>query len=438
MKRNLYPLLLAPFLLALPSVGCTADYAVDATSILGFAKRDVIGADKQTLMPATQFLGLDVDKLADGNLSLHLYGWGRVDLADDSYNTSKTAGNLTYGYLQYRFKQANTTVRAGRFFIHEGIINEQVDGASARADLPLGFGLSAFGGAPVHGKNLVGENSDGKGDGIFGGRVNYRYKGMLEAGLSAIYESSAPDLIFSEVGNHRLVGGDIWFSPHRMIEIIGHSSYNTPLGRIAEHSYLLNFKPLPGLVVSGTYNEQNDRSYLYSSALFTTAKLDPSAMSSTAGTSVSYAFGKNIELSADYKHYRREVGSADRFGADARFSYLENSLRSGLSYHYLDAGAAFAIGTNPTGSFHEFRAYTLHDTKTYFASIDGIGYFFKDKIYDKKNALEANASLGYHLTPALAMSGDISFGKNPDFTSETKGLIRLTYNMTSDAKGGKK
>ena len=51
---------------------------------------------------------------------------------------------------------------------------------------------------------------------------------------------------------------------------------------------------------------------------------------------------------------------------------------------------------------------------------------------------EAIVSLGYHITPALALSGDISYGRNPEFTAETKGLIRLTYNMTFADKGGKK
>jgi len=32
----------------------------------------------------------------------------------------------------------------------------------------------------------------------------------------------------------------------------------------------------------------------------------------------------------------------------------------------------------------------------------------------------------------------MSYGRNPDFTEETKGLVRLTYAMTFEGKGGKK
>ncbi|MBC7964142.1 MAG: hypothetical protein H7Y05_14510, partial [Steroidobacteraceae bacterium] len=116
MKKNCCRLICSVSLLALPLAAAAADVSVDSSTILRIESRDIRGADKETLLPATQFLGLDVDKLADGNLSLHLYGWGRADLGDKSYNNESIDGSLTYGYLQYRFKEANADVRAGRFF----------------------------------------------------------------------------------------------------------------------------------------------------------------------------------------------------------------------------------------------------------------------------------------------------------------------------------
>jgi hypothetical protein len=174
MKLPCIRLIPACFLLALPGAAMSAEISVDATSIVRFEQRDDKGLPKKDIMPATQFLGLDAAKLADGNLSLHAYGWGRGDIADKSFNDDRFTGSLTYGYLQYRLKAANADLRAGRFFVHEGIVNEHIDGASFRTDLPLGLGFSAFGGANVHTKKLYNENSDGKGDGNFGGRLNFR------------------------------------------------------------------------------------------------------------------------------------------------------------------------------------------------------------------------------------------------------------------------
>jgi hypothetical protein len=445
MNRTLCRSFAAVFLLCLPAAAWALEGSVDSTTILRIGQRDT-GTQKESVVPATQFLGLDALKLADGNLSLHFYGWGRVDLAEKSYNSKTTDGRLTYAYLQYRFKQANADLRAGRLFVHDGINNEQVDGISLRSDLPLGFGISAFGGATVHTTHIFGETSDGKGDSIFGGRANYRYGGMLDVGLSGVYEGNAPALQLHTGGNHRLVGGDIWFSPHKMVEVVGHTSYNPETSRVAEHSYLLNVKPVQRLVLSGEFNEQNDRSYQFAWAMFnggtvdptTGAALNPSNMSRSYGLSGSYQISKALELAADYKHYRRYLGDADRFGGNAKFSFLDNMARAGLGYHYLRAGSGFAITPNPTGSYHELRGYAMHDTKKFFAAVDLLDYLFEDKVNTVKNAWEAIGSLGYHFTPNLALSGDISYGRNPEFTEETKGLLRLTYNMTLPGAGGTK
>jgi hypothetical protein len=417
-----------------------ADLSVDSTTITRYETRDISGVQKETLLPATQFLGVDVDKLADGNLSLHLYGWGRADLADKSFNSDRASGRLTYGYLQYRLKETNADIRAGRFFVHEGIVNEQVDGVSARSDLPYGFGISAFGGANVHTKKRANENSDGKGEALYGGRVNYRYKGMLELGASGVYETRAPALQNYPSKDRRLAGGDVWFSPFRMVEVMGHTSFNTTTKEIAEHSYLLNVKPLQNLVLTGEFNDQRERYFRNSWTIFAPSSPatapNHSEKSRSVGGMASYSILKNFDISADYKHYTREIGNADRYGANAKFAFLGNSLRNGIGYHYLRAGQGFDIsGYQGSASFHELRGYSMLDTKTVFAAVDLIGYFFKEKIYNEKSAWEATASLGYHFTPALAVSGDISHGRNPQFTEETKGLLRLTYNMTYIGKG---
>jgi hypothetical protein len=440
MKLTFTRLFPACILLALPGAALSAEVSVDSTSLIRIEQRADQGVAKKDIAPATQFLGLDVDKLADGNLSLHLSGWGRADILDKSYyNNDQASGSLTYGYLQYRFNRSSDA-RLGRFFVHEGIVNEQVDGVSLRSELPFGFGLSAFGGANVHTKKLKDENTDGKGDGIFGGRLNYRYKGMLELGASGVYETKAPGMLmpYHEMGNRRLVGGDVWFSPFHMVEAMGHTSYNIETKGIAEHTYLLNIKPLHHLVLTGEFNDHRERNFAFSSLKFPALPIEPSEKSQSFGGSASYEITKAIEVAADYKHFKRDIGKADRYGADIKLSFLDNSVRSGFGYHYLRAGNEFRTTDNPVTSYHELRAYALHDTKTYFAAVDVIDYIFKDKVYNEKSAWEAIASVGYHLTPDLAVSGDVSYGRNPQFTEEFKGLARVTYNMTFDSKGGKK
>jgi hypothetical protein len=416
-----------------PGLLPAAETSIDSLTMIRFGQHE-----KHSIIPATEFLGLDVNKLADGNLSLHFYGWGRAHLADNSYNDDKTEGSLTYAFLQYRIKDADADVRAGRLFVHEGIINEQIDGVSARTSLPAGFGISAFGGATVHTKKLFAENNDGKGDYIYGGRASYRFKGMLELGVSGLYESNAPTLVNYINGNHRLVGADIWLSPHKTVDLVGHSSYNTETSKFAEHTYLLNIRPISRLLLSGEFNEYRDRSFLYSWSMFSGAGLNPADKSRSTGLGASYAISKGIEAAADYKHYTRETGSADRSGGNLKLTFMDNSVRCGVGYHYLKADKSFALSGNSSASYQELRGYAMHDSKNYFAAIDLLGLFFKDKIYNESSALEAVLSLGYHLTPTLALSGDVSYGKNPQFTDETRGIVRLTYNALFEGKGGKK
>jgi hypothetical protein len=434
MKKTLSLLLPALCLAALPTAAL-AESSVDSTSILRIQQNSAAGFQSKTLAPLTQILGVDVDKLGDGNLSAHLYGWGRVDLADRS-REDRADGSLTYGYLQYRFNNANARVRAGRVFVNEGIINEQVDGVSARTDLPYGLGVSAFGGATVHTIDIPGADTDGKGDGVVGGRVSYRKGGLLELGLSGVYESQVPTrsvipagVLAGSYGNHRLVGGDIWLSPFAMVQLSGHTSYNTETSRIAEHSYLVQVAPMKDLALSASYDEHHDRDYFYSSILFADMIKNLGQESRTLGATASYTLGKSSELSADYKHYQRDIGKAERFGGELRASFLENSLRTGLGYHYLRASSDFAIGASASGSFSEVRGYAMRDTKSYFAALDLIGYLFKNPVANKDSAWEAAGSLGYHLTPSLALSGDLSYGQNPQYDDEMKGLIRLTYNL---------
>ncbi|MEI6207101.1 MAG: hypothetical protein WCP20_09980 [Desulfuromonadales bacterium] len=446
MKKTVSCLLSAVLLLALPAA-VLAETSIESTTIFRFFQDSRTGFPQKNFVPATQFLSIDADKLADGNLSLHLYGWGRLDLGDKSFNNDQADGNLTHGYLKYRFNQANAQIRAGRFIINEGIINEKIDGVSARTDLPLGFGISAFGGANVHSAHIPNENTDGKGDAIYGGRLHYRYRGMLELGVSGLYETAAPALgrLSNQIlaregkfGNHRLVGGDVWLAPLNMLELMGHTSYNTETRSVADHSYQLNLKPLKQLVLTGEFNEYRDRSNFLTSVMFSSMYSALRDMSRVKGGIASYAINSQIDLSADYRHYTREIGNADRTGTDLRYRFMDNSIRTGAGYHYLRAGSAFAVtpSSASSASYHELRGFIMRDDTSYFASADAIIFVFDKKISDKQSAWEVATSVGYRLTPLLALSGDISYGQNPQFTDDLKGLLRLTYNLNLSSKGG--
>jgi len=434
MKKSGYFLLLA-FVSLLPSLACAADLGLSSTTLFRFEQRVFPGFSKETVVPATQFLRADLDKIGDGNLSLHIYGWERVDLADRSTNEGPNDGDLVYGYLNYRFPTANAEIKAGRFFIREGVAAEQIDGISARADLRKGFALSLFGGAPVK----LDLDTKNKGDYIVGGRGSYRLKGIMELGVSGLHESGVTlNAADNTKDNRQLVGGDIWLSPHRVVELNGHTFYNTATDGIAEHSYLLTVKPSRTYSLSGIYNEQRFSNYFTYSNIRSLFNPDNGGEVKSYGGSIGWIITAPVEITADYRHFKRTSlvstdnnGSSDRYGVDARLTFLDRKLRSGLAYHRSNGASSF-------NSYNEARGYGLYDSGRYVTSIDAIAQFYKDSIFSRKEAFELIASCGYRILQDLLLSGEISYSRNPQYNEDLRGVLKLTYNYAQTNKGAKK
>ncbi|MBK5275910.1 MAG: hypothetical protein JJE30_12770 [Desulfuromonadales bacterium] len=424
----------------LPTLAWAADVSMSGTSLFRFEQSAFPGFTKQTIVPATQFFGVDVDKIGDGNLSLHLYGWGRVDLADKSTNEQNdTDGNFTYGYLLYRFPTANAEIKAGRFFINEGVAAEQIDGISARANLKKGFALTVFGGAPVK----LDRDRHSKGDYIAGGRLGYRLAGILELGVSGLHEGNVTlDPASGAKDDRQLVGGDIWFSPLRMVELNGHSFYNAATDGISEHSYSLSLKPLKTVTLSGVYNEQHFKNYFTYSNLRSLFNPDTDGELKSYGGGVTWALLAPLEVGADYRRYNRTSsinnsfntdnnGNSNRYGMDLRLILLDRKVRSGISYHRSEGASGF-------NSYHEVRSFGMYDSGRYVASLDGIVQLYKYNIFNRHQAYELIGSSGYRLFPELLLSGDISYTRNPRLNDELRGVLRLTFNYAVANKGAKK
>lgn len=419
---------LALTVLLFPAATAIADVGAYGTTLIRFEERSIPGYDKQRVAPATQFLGIDADKVGDQNLSIHFYGWGRVDLDNQSTAGSRTDGDLTYGYLSYRFPQANAAITLGRFFQFDGVSLEQMDGVRAQTDLAVGFTLSLAGGVPVR----LDRSGDNKGDYLFNGRLAYRIPSLLEIGVSSLYEKGLTSGPTADLKDYwQLVGGDLWFSPLKMVEARGRLSYSTGTGGIADQSWLLTVKPADPLTIAGEYNQTRFKDAFAATNLRSLFNPDTGDQVKYYGGSVTYAIAKPVEVTASYRHYDRQLtGKSDRYGADARITMMDGGIRAGLSYYRLEA----ATGIN---SYHETRGYLLYDKTPYVASLDLISDFYDQSIFGKKTAFEVLASAGYRFLENLTLSGDMSYGQNPRYNDEVKGLVRLTFAYTALKGAGK-
>lgn len=409
-----------------------ADLNTYGTTLLRYEDHSIGGFGKQRTAVGTQYIGMDLDKLGNGNLSLSLYGWGRGDFSGESAPTGDSNANFTYGYLRYRFPDTSSELTAGRFFVYGRGISSYIDGVSARSDLSLldlpgGVGLQVFTGTPVKTDHV----RDNRGDFLTGGRVSYRLPGLLEFGAASLYESGlAANGSATALEDYRnILVGDVWFSPYRIVEVTGHTSYNTVTRGVAENRYLISLKPAEKLFTTLEYNYSTFRDLFSSSSQRNLFNPDSGDKVTSYGGTASYAILPFLDLSADYRYSLRSGRAAtSRVGGGAILRLADNRVRSGLSWHRYDVGQPTVL---PEGfrvvSFSEVRGYVLYDNSVYTASIDTIADIYDRSVHGKDVGYEVAGSLGYRLMPNIKLSCDLSLADNPQFSNEIKGIARLVF-----------
>lgn len=445
------------------------DVTVYGTTMAQMWKAETPGFEKATFNPLTQYLGIDASNLGTERLSLHLFGWGRADLGEQSayygMNGGKTNGDLAFGYLQYRLPYANAEIKAGRFTATSTSGIEQVDGVSARADLKGGFTVSAFAGQPVLYRNPLRTGAE-KNDYEFqrnwiaGARIGLRIAKVGEFGLSYLQDgqNAAKDLPIPSAVDYtrRHMGLDLRIAPHAAVDFSGRTVFDvakhpdTPAGaespsNIAEHDYTLAVKFMDSLGMAATYTERNYRAYFAGTNLHSLFNQQEKGKFNAMGASLTWGSAASLQLVADFRQTKREAyGDATRVGADLRWAISGLKLATGLGYHKVSADdMAMKGGSVLYGYSHsEIRAWVMHQKGKLSASLDGIFYTFDDQdnpnLNGKSSLYEVVGSLGYQATPSVKISGDLSFGANPEVKKEVRGLLRAEYRFGGAAKGGKK
>jgi hypothetical protein len=454
-------LALLPLVAALPALG--QDISGYSTT---FVRDWKDAAPSQNYLPATEFLGIDGNNLGSEKLSMHLYGWGQRDLADQSYLPGKSAGDLSYGYLQYRFGQANAELKAGRFSINQGIGFQSVDGVSGKTDLRGGFTVSAFAGKPVVYKNLS-ENRQSEAsfqqDVIFGGRLGWRAGLLGEVGVSYLQDGSKPAYQYADSGDpqtqdytRRLLGADIWVAPAAFLDFRGRTVWdvsdrpqpapgNDP-SRLAEHDYRATAKLSDTVSLGGTYVERHFAAY-YAGSTLPSNLFNPAQQGSFKATGLLATWQATgiVQLTADVRRTSREnYGDSTRYGADVRCNWSDRNLQAGAGYHKVNAFTVPALDViTPAYSLShgEWRAWVLGQRGNLSASLDAILLNFTDAaenpfLYGKSSETALVGSVGYQAKADLKVSGDLSLDDSA-VVRQTMGLVRVEYRFGLAGKGGK-
>lgn len=234
----------------LPVFSFATEVQIKSDTLLRMFQRDTSDKDDATVLPGYEYLQVDAGHLDDYGLSFHLYGWGRNDFADNGYYDDQTAGELLYGYLEYRLKANRFNARLGRQQVFEGVANEAIDGLRLSGDLGEFFALSLYGGQPVGLDSEQGRS----GDSIYGGRLSHHLGTRYEVGLS--YKKSENDNDTAA----DMLGVDLSLFLPANLSLFGYSKYNNESDDWAEHSYELRI-PIGSVLIKPYFQHFSYQDY---------------------------------------------------------------------------------------------------------------------------------------------------------------------------------
>jgi hypothetical protein len=410
MMRKIIASLIVSFLLFDPA-------GVFATDIHSFSRtylrfRETANGDN--LVPLYEYLDLNVENIEGKGVSFFAGGWGRVDLADESF-TGRTAGDLQYAYLSFWGMPGDNTIDFGRFYIMEGVASEQIDGIALNTRLQKGFAFSVYGGIPVE------TDFDNRGsDYIFGGRVSYENRGengaLFRVGVSALKEDNDSNDFREEEGI------DVWIRPVDKIEVQGRSFYNSISSGWMEHTYYVTAKPIEKLHITGDVSYVDYGNYFQSPTLsvFTPFFQNPDETVLTIGFGGEYTLSNRFSAGVDYKNFEYDLmGSADLYGGKLTYSGPK-SLGGGLSLHRMD-------GETDELAYYQFRIYGIKDFGKLDFTVDIFDVNYDEAIQGEDNAFSISVAGGYNINEKARIGADFEYSENPNFDEDLRIFIKFLY-----------
>jgi len=417
--------LLLPLLFA--GTAPAADLSVSSKTYGLLYERERAGGQKDRYAPLYEYLSADAANLGGKPLSFHFYGWGRVDLGEDS-GSGSTSGEVGSIYLEYLHPEGNAQAKLGRFFLTEGAAMEIIDGAFVKATTPVGLGISLYGGVPVEYSIL---NNTSAGDSLYGGRVFFVRPGFVEIGASYLKENGS----FQEGKDRELVGGDLWLRVAPPVELTAQAAYNREVSEMASQRYAVRIVPGATFDISAGYESYTYKG-LFQPTLnpaFVSPSVDNNDKVQTIFGIVDWAFipGWTLEVAGkNIRHDKSDPGDANRGEVGVRYTYNDKKDVAGLS-------AAFVSADQAKNEYQEYRGFASYSPSKLRVTLDALTQRYKEEINGKKNQYQVVATAGYQVLASLQLSGNVTYTQSPNFQEDWAGLIRVNYDFATST-GGKK
>ena len=423
MKRRLGHLLWVGIALMLcgPLTASAAELSIKSDTLFRAFSRDTVTENDAAVLPIYEYLQVDMENSGAKGFSLHLYGWGRGDLADNNYYTDSTAGELLYGYAEYNHEQAHFNARLGRQYIFEGVANESLDGLRLSSDLGKYFSGSVYAGQQVA---LASENGR-SGDSIYGGRLANRMAGIYDLGLS--YKKIRNDSTDVE----EMAGLDLAaYLPHN-INLHGFSSYNLDSSAWAEHSYELSASIGP--VSIRPYFQRFQYEDYFGTAANSANPFRFLAASgeelTILGTDLTLPMGDAWRFVAKAKNYDYKVFS------DSSQYFSGQATWSGSEHGQIGGEIGTMLGDTAQNDYYLLRLFTywgqLSDSiPVDFISSDLIYVGYDQSIYGEDSSLFLSLGTGKKfMENALELKLSADYSKDPYFDADLRGMLTASYSF---------
>jgi hypothetical protein len=412
-RLQLLMVLTVGFCLWVPADSPAADLNVTSETIFRGFDRQAKNGNKLSAAPGYEYIQLDYGNLKTPGLSLHVNGWGRLNLGDN-YNDNDTAGELSHAYLQYVSPSRDVQIRAGRQYIFEGIARDNLDGVYAKTDMVRTLVLSAYAGAPVALASLNGR----KDDFIIGGNVSHSRPGFYDLGFSYRYLSD---------NGHRgeeALGTDLSLQLPGDIYLLGHSAYNLVSSGWKEHFYELRI-PVLQFSVRPFVQQFNYADYFSNRNNSTNMFRFLQGSDNSLTISGAEAFW-NPTGHTEYALRFKNVDYDKRFSSSQMYTMLAVWRWKVLS----EVGAELGRmqGSNQENRYYLGRGYFYWNISPYFATAEVMYVNYDKAIYNKSDSLFTSIGGGAKIfNNALSLKLSFDYGYDPYFNEDYRWMFKLTY-----------
>ena len=331
-------------------------------------ERELAGGQKDRYVPLYEYLSADAANLGGKPLSFHFYGWGRVDLGENS-GSGSTSGEVGSIYLEYLHPEGNAQAKLGRFFLTEGSAMEIIDGAFVKATTP-----SRAGGFPLRRRprGVLHPRQHER------GRFPLRRPGILRPpgvrGDRGIVPEGERDVPGGK--NREMYGGDLWLRVAPSVELTGQATYNRSVSEMASQRYAVRIVPGSTFDISAGYESYTYRG-LFQPALnpaFVSPSVNPDDKVQTIFGIVDWAFvpGWTLEVAGkNLRHDKSDPGDANRGEVGVRYTYNDKKDVAGFS-------AAFVSADQAENEYQEYRGFASYSPSKLRVTLDALTQQYKE------------------------------------------------------------